>query len=108
MIGVKNKNKIGVGGLVICDPPTIHNALLQLSATIANYHVQWNLKKFYLKKYGFCKTVAFLCVEPGLEIILIMSYLPLVGKIANLLALFAWNPVRIQNNFNGFSLIDVH
>ena len=22
--------------------------------------------------------------------------------------MFAWKPVRVQNNFNGFSLVDVH
>ena len=40
--------------------------------------------------------------------ILIKFYLSLGGKIVDLLALLAWNPVRIQINFNGFSLIDVH
>ena len=30
------------------------------------------------------------------------------GKTANFLVLLSWNDLRIHNNFNGFSMIDVH
>ena len=44
----------------------------------------------------------------NLEINFHKVYHPSAGKTVNFLVLLPLNVLRIQNNFNGFSMIDVH
>ena len=46
--------------------------------------------------------------KPGLEINFHKVYHPSADKTVNFLVLLPWNVLRIQNNFNRFSMIDVH